>query len=48
MKVYDEVLQKEEKVHEFVGGKEGIEIKLNDPADFAEIFKNNTEDNEDE
>lgn len=48
MKVFDEVLNKEVKVHEFVSGDVGIEIKLNDPESFEKIFKENMSDDEEE
>lgn len=47
-KVYDEVLGREEEVHEWVSGSKGVKLKLKEPDNFAEIFKNNIEEQEDE
>lgn len=47
-KIFDEVLGKEEEVHEFVKGSVGKKLVLKDPDDFAEIFKNNVKEQEDE
>ena len=44
MKVYDEVLGKEEKVHEFVEPDVGKEIKLKDPDVFEKLFDPEVED----
>ena len=46
MKVYDEVLGKEEKVHEFVELDVEKEIKLQDPAVFEKLFDPEVEDDQ--
>ena len=39
MKVFDEVLGKEENVHEEVTPEKGVSLELKDPESFKEIFK---------
>lgn len=46
MQVYDEVLGKEEKVHEFVQPDVEKEIRLKDPAAFEKLFDPEVEDDQ--
>lgn len=39
MKVFDEVLGKEENVHEEVTPEKGVYLELKEPESFKEIFK---------
>lgn len=43
MKVFDEVLGKEENVHEEVTPEKGVNLELKDPESFKEIFKEEEE-----
>lgn len=44
MEIYDEVLGKKEKVHQEVTPEVGIYIELEEPEEFAEIFKDGGEE----
>ena len=44
MKIYDEVLKREETVHEEVTPENGVYIELKEPASFKEIFKETKEE----
>ncbi len=43
MVIFDEVLGKEEKVHEEVTPEKGVSIELQEPDTFKEIFKEGEE-----
>lgn len=43
MKVFDEVLQKEENVHEEVTPEKGVNLELKDPESFKKIFEQKEE-----
>lgn len=43
---YDEVLKKEEKIHEKVPADKGIYIELKEPDSFKKIFETEVEDDD--
>lgn len=44
MEIFDEVLGKEEKIHQEVTPETGVYIELEEPEEFKEIFKDGGEE----